>query len=205
MGPHIWPSKSRNDQLELTYSSYVRTQDVTLRTCQRRWKIGRSDERGSGISVLAARHDDDEIYIYIYRSTSRFLFEFIYFSSTLVSSVLTLSSGSLKCLMIVSSSIYIAATVLIRLFFLIPGFFVWVFPGRINALSVTDFCLSQVLFVSRPFFFPFFFLRECILTDRVHVHVYILSVFFPLPKIRGAYDKGFQTFFVWAFKVVVDC
>ena len=29
--------------------------------------IGRSGERGSGISVLAARHnDDDDIYIYIY-------------------------------------------------------------------------------------------------------------------------------------------
>ncbi len=40
-------------------SSYVKTQDVTLKTCQRRWMIGRSGERGSGISVLAARHDDD--------------------------------------------------------------------------------------------------------------------------------------------------
>ena len=28
--------------------------------------IGRSGERGSGISVLAARHDDDDVYIYIY-------------------------------------------------------------------------------------------------------------------------------------------
>ena len=26
--------------------------------------IGRRGERGSGISVLAARHDDDDIYIY---------------------------------------------------------------------------------------------------------------------------------------------
>ena len=39
---------------------YVRTQDVTLKTCRRRWMIGRSGERGSGISVLAARHDDDD-------------------------------------------------------------------------------------------------------------------------------------------------
>ena len=35
--------------------------------------IGRSGERGSGISVLAARHDDDDddydIYIYIYIHT----------------------------------------------------------------------------------------------------------------------------------------
>ena len=28
--------------------------------------IGRNGERGSGISVPAARHDDDDIYIYIY-------------------------------------------------------------------------------------------------------------------------------------------
>ena len=37
--------------------------DVALNTCQKRWMIGRSDEKGSGISVLVARHDD---YIYIY-------------------------------------------------------------------------------------------------------------------------------------------
>ena len=32
--------------------------DVTLKTCRRRWMIGRRGERGSGISVLAARHDE---------------------------------------------------------------------------------------------------------------------------------------------------
>ena len=30
------------------------------KTCQKRWTIGKSGERGSGISVLAARHDDEE-------------------------------------------------------------------------------------------------------------------------------------------------
>ena len=48
------------DQLEHTFSSYVRIRDVTLKTCQRRWLIGRSGQRGPGISVLAARHDDDD-------------------------------------------------------------------------------------------------------------------------------------------------
>ena len=57
--PHMAKQK-QDDHLELTYSSYVRTQDVTLKTCQRRWMIERSGERGSGISVLAARHDDDD-------------------------------------------------------------------------------------------------------------------------------------------------
>ena len=57
--PHIAKQK-QDDQPELTYSSYVRTKDVTLKTCRRRRIIGRSGERGSGISVLAARHDDDD-------------------------------------------------------------------------------------------------------------------------------------------------
>ena len=47
-------------KLEHTYSSYVRIRDVTLKTCQKRWMIGRSGERGSGISVLVAWHDDDD-------------------------------------------------------------------------------------------------------------------------------------------------
>ena len=52
--------QKQDDQVALTYSSYVRTQDVTLKICQRRWIIGRSGERGSRISVMAARHDDDD-------------------------------------------------------------------------------------------------------------------------------------------------
>ena len=50
-GPQAW-----------TYSSYVRMRDVVLKTCQRRWTIRKCGERGSGISVLAAPHDDDDIY-----------------------------------------------------------------------------------------------------------------------------------------------
>ena len=36
------------------------TQDEALKTYQRRWTIGRSGERASGISVLAARHHNDD-------------------------------------------------------------------------------------------------------------------------------------------------
>ena len=52
--------QKQDDQLERTYSSYLRIRDVALKTCRRRGTIGRSGERGSGISVLVARHDDDE-------------------------------------------------------------------------------------------------------------------------------------------------
>ena len=57
----LWsPTYDQDDQLEHTYSSYVRIQDVAQKTCQRRWTIGKSGERGSGISVLVVRHDDDD-------------------------------------------------------------------------------------------------------------------------------------------------
>ena len=50
--------QKQDDQLKHTYSSYVRIWDVALKTCQRRCTIGKSGERGSGISVLAVRHDE---------------------------------------------------------------------------------------------------------------------------------------------------
>ena len=59
-GPLHMAKQKQDDQLEPTYSSYVRIRDVALKICQKRWMIGRSGERGSGISVLAARHDDDD-------------------------------------------------------------------------------------------------------------------------------------------------
>ena len=59
--PHMAAQK-QDDQLERTFSSYVRIQAVVLKTYLGRWTIGRSGERGSGISVLPARYDDDDIY-----------------------------------------------------------------------------------------------------------------------------------------------
>ena len=58
--PHMVNQK-QDDQLEHTYSSYVMIRDVTRKTYRRRWMIRRRGERGSGISVLAARHDDEDI------------------------------------------------------------------------------------------------------------------------------------------------
>ena len=62
-GPQHMAGQKQDDQHEHTFSSYVRIRDVALKTCQRRWTIGKSGERGSGISVLPARHDDDDIYM----------------------------------------------------------------------------------------------------------------------------------------------
>ena len=48
------------DQLEPTYNSTVPIRDVTLKTWRKQWTIGRGGERGSGLSVLMARRDDDD-------------------------------------------------------------------------------------------------------------------------------------------------
>ena len=58
-GPQHMAKQKQDDQLEHTYSSYVRIRYVALKTCQRRWMIGRSVEGWSGIFVLVARDDDD--------------------------------------------------------------------------------------------------------------------------------------------------
>ena len=57
--PHM-AEQMQDGHLEHTYCSYMRIRDVALKTCRRRWMIGRCGERGSGISVLEARHDDDD-------------------------------------------------------------------------------------------------------------------------------------------------
>ena len=59
--PHM-ANQKQDDQLKHTYSSNVRIRDVALKTCQKRWMIGRSGEKGSGISMLTSRHDDDDKY-----------------------------------------------------------------------------------------------------------------------------------------------
>ena len=63
----LWtPTYGRAKAGRPAFNRYVRIRDVALKTYQRRWTIWRS-ERGLGIAVPAARHDD--IYIYIYITT----------------------------------------------------------------------------------------------------------------------------------------
>ena len=59
-GPLHMDFQKQDDQLEPTYSSSVRIWDVTLRTCRKQWVIRRGGERGSGISLLIAWHNDDD-------------------------------------------------------------------------------------------------------------------------------------------------
>ena len=115
-GPPHMAKQKQDDQFEHIYSSYVRIHYVALKTNQKRWMIGKSGERGSGISVLAARHDDDD--------------DDDFFSTSI--------SGALRWLqevqlfIFVSPLIYIEGTVLIRIcIFLIPGFLLE-FSVRVN-------------------------------------------------------------------------
>ena len=52
--------QKQEDQLEPIYNSFVKIQDVALKTFRERWSIETGDERGLGRSVLAARQDDDD-------------------------------------------------------------------------------------------------------------------------------------------------
>ena len=62
-GPPHMAVQMQDDQHEHTFSSYVRIRDVVLKTYLGRWTIGRSGERGSGISVLPVWHDDDDFVV----------------------------------------------------------------------------------------------------------------------------------------------
>ena len=69
-GPLHMAEQKQGDQLEPTYSSYVRIRGVALMTCQKRWTIGRGGERWSGISVLMAQQDDDDDDITVNKPTT---------------------------------------------------------------------------------------------------------------------------------------
>ena len=49
-----YAKQKQDDQLEHTYSSYVRIRDVALKTCQRQWMKGRSGERVRDIHANGA-------------------------------------------------------------------------------------------------------------------------------------------------------
>ena len=51
----------QDDQLEPTDCSSVPIRDISLKTCRKQWTIDKGGKRGLGISVLMARHDDDDI------------------------------------------------------------------------------------------------------------------------------------------------
>ena len=55
-GPPVMAEKKQGDQLKPTYRSSVRIRDVALRTCQKRWTIGRRCERESQ-GYLCWRHN----------------------------------------------------------------------------------------------------------------------------------------------------
>ena len=59
-----------------------RIRDVAQKTCQRRWTIGKSGERGSGISVQTAWHDDIYILYPLYSLNSHKLTQFAVIQET---------------------------------------------------------------------------------------------------------------------------
>ena len=64
-GPLHMDKQRQDDQLEPIYNSSVPIQDIALKTSREWWMIERVCRRGSERFVLAARHDDDDIYMRI--------------------------------------------------------------------------------------------------------------------------------------------
>ena len=59
--PHIWMCKCRTTSTNLHTATMWGPQDVNLKTCWRRWMIGRNGERESqGYPRWRVRHDDDD-------------------------------------------------------------------------------------------------------------------------------------------------
>ena len=52
----------QDDQLKPIYNSSELIQDIALKTSQEQWTIEMGGKRGSGRSILAAQHDDDDDY-----------------------------------------------------------------------------------------------------------------------------------------------
>ena len=61
MDPHTWPCKSRTTSTNKHSTAMWGYGNDVRKTYLGRWTIGRSGERGSGISVLPARDDDDDV------------------------------------------------------------------------------------------------------------------------------------------------
>ena len=59
-GPLHKDEQRQNDQLESIYNRSVPMQDIARKISRERRTIETGGEKGSGKSVLAARHDDDD-------------------------------------------------------------------------------------------------------------------------------------------------
>ena len=62
-GPLHADEQELGDQQEPIHNSSLLMYDVSWKTCRERWTIETNGERGSGKSVLAARHNDDNIMV----------------------------------------------------------------------------------------------------------------------------------------------
>ena len=60
-GPLLNDEQRQNDKQEPIYNISLPIQDVALKTYRERWTIEIDGERGSVRSVLAARHDNDNV------------------------------------------------------------------------------------------------------------------------------------------------
>ena len=82
-GPLHLDEQRQDDQLEPTHSSSVPIRNVAVKIWRKQWTTGSGGERGSEISVLMARHDDD-FYITDQSALTRSFKNFIEISQTTI-------------------------------------------------------------------------------------------------------------------------
>ena len=97
-GPLQMDEQRQNVQLEPTYSNSVLILDVALKTCQKQWTIGTGGERGSEISMLIVRHDnDDDIYMRVSLKVHRLDKWSLFFNIASTSLAIHTCSSGLQC------------------------------------------------------------------------------------------------------------
>ena len=162
-----------------TYSSYVMIRDVTLKTCQRRWMIGRHGVRGSGISVLAARHDDDDD---DFSLVSLWLHEWYFMAIWLPTSDDLFCSLTLSCWPILYMTTFFKAYSVH-----IPPLFTYILyvpPLHDLICTVVNFMANFIYFFLVGFSLHIFWL---------HVHVLLVTYAVHIPPI-GTYSVHTEVF-----------
>ena len=180
-GPPHMAEQKLNDQLENIYSSSVRIRGVALKTYQRRWTIGRSGERGSGIFVLAAQHDDDDIFVSVcvcVWTLCKYLTYFLKISLKRKFINDIFSSNNLVDYTINLSLSHLFALPLSFFFYLLPSMYYFIFlsldslylPFIPSIFSFLIFILSFCSHNTRPF--PTLLEYICI---YIYIYIYISS------------------------------
>ena len=82
------PLHTDKQRLEPTHSTSVSVRDVSLKTYRKRWTIEECGERGSGVSAMVARRNDEDLRMFSF--IQLFIYLYIYFCQSWVSTEISI-------------------------------------------------------------------------------------------------------------------